>query len=1110
MLSKSGWLAPDGRLQRARWGCCMQWLADRFFTLNGAWIDAASGLPVRILISPAAGHAFDWDEQCARLARIRHPLVNPLIDYGPAPDGRRFEAYVQPERAVEGGLGAAGLLAHTTQFLRQSGVTMEGERARLAMREVAGRGRPPRGLGITLQPRRALPMIHEMLEAPSAASIVITVVGPSQSGLRTLRYFVARSARLLGYMPVCASMLSHGGVDFAAIDRHLCVLDGEDASPAGNLAEALVKLAAASARRNVVIRFRRFPVRRAMALDPMSVRSLMGMVFVPPAGGPSEQELFEAARLADGRPGAFLAKLAGSQAADRPASAMVHEMPGLYAQDPPPGASTEPPHRTLRSALGAIRRAGALAERGRHAAARRLLLRASRVLAGRSRGEEAAECLVRAGFLALNRGRTSEAVPLFEEARKLAAGGSAALHAAVGHGEAWTDDSRFVEAEALLRGTLAAAEAAGHRRHATASLAALVRCLNEQGRAADAVAVAGAVEWSDDDPAATRLLAELSRSHRALGRTAAAVHLARRAEKMPPDETTHAAVDLALAEALATAGDTTGMRDALARVRRRARTVHLPLAAIAARVIAATNGEAGNGSAATVRSARQLRGLARLPLPRLYRARIAMAVSSLTECGNGDRMAAEARDIRLATTDALENLLQICHEAPDEASALTGVCAATLQKVGAATAAVVTSGDHRVLAAGGRAWTAGSSAVVLRALASGQPCSSDAASEPREAAEPVRYGGDVIATIACRWTAGAPADAIGVAGVLRGASLAIASSVRSLLDRAAAMPAQDTWGDLMGSSAPAAALRDAVARAARAPFPVLVEGESGSGKELVARAIHRLGLRRERRFCAINCAALTDELIEAELFGHARGAFTGASSERAGLFEEADGGTLFLDEVSELSARAQAKLLRVLQEGEVRRVGENFARRVDPRIIAATNRKLTEEVSAGRFRADLRFRLDVVRISVPPLRDRPEDVPVLAAHFWNDASKRVDSRATLTGDTLAALARFDWPGNVRELQNVIASMAVHSPRRGRIGASALPGHLARSTMPEGHGFAAAREDFERRFVRAAIAGANGQMSKAAQALGVSRQGLSKMMRRLQIEPPSKTAAAVRP
>jgi len=303
---------------------------------------------------------------------------------------------------------------------------------------------------------------------------------------------------------------------------------------------------------------------------------------------------------------------------------------------------------------------------------------------------------------------------------------------------------------------------------------------------------------------------------------------------------------------------------------------------------------------------------------------------------------------------------------------------------------------------------------------------------------------------------------------------------------------------LLGVSEAMADVRRAIERAARAPFPVLIEGESGCGKELIARALHRCGARRERPFCTLNCAALPDDLIEAELFGHARGAFTGAVAERPGVFEEAHGGTLFLDEIGELSLRAQAKVLRVIQDGELRRVGENVSRRVDVRIVAATNRELRAEAAAARFRHDLLYRLDVVRIVVPPLRDRREDIGFLADHFWREAAARVGSRATLAAATLAALARYDWPGNVRELQNVLAALAVRSPKRGVVPPTALPPPFGERRDADTWRLDQARRTFEERFVRAALVRTAGHRARAASELGVTRQGLTKLMTRLGI------------
>ena len=293
-------------------------------------------------------------------------------------------------------------------------------------------------------------------------------------------------------------------------------------------------------------------------------------------------------------------------------------------------------------------------------------------------------------------------------------------------------------------------------------------------------------------------------------------------------------------------------------------------------------------------------------------------------------------------------------------------------------------------------------------------------------------------------------------------------------------------------------LRRAVLQAAAVPFPVLVEGESGTGKELVARSVHHCGPRRALPFAAINCAAFSDELLETELFGHARGAFTGAVSNRRGLFEEAAGGTLFLDEVGELSPRAQAKLLRVLQDGEIRRVGESVARHVDVRIVAATNRRLREEVDAGRFRSDLLYRLEVIRLDVPPLRARREDIPLLAAHFWEETARQIGGRGPLAARTVAALTAYDWPGNVRELQNVLAGMAVGAPARGRVGPEALPPRVARAEAETRPTLEAARRDFDRQFVREALSRAGGRRTYAARELGLTRQGLAKLVKRLDL------------
>lgn len=370
--------------------------------------------------------------------------------------------------------------------------------------------------------------------------------------------------------------------------------------------------------------------------------------------------------------------------------------------------------------------------------------------------------------------------------------------------------------------------------------------------------------------------------------------------------------------------------------------------------------------------------------------------------------------------------------------------------------------------------------------------------------ECIRYGGVDIGHVVFEGSARDSAEAQAVALAL---ATACAPAVRAHLDELRSSRAGESLaGDLLGISPAMCALRDSVARAAHSSFPVLIEGESGTGKELVARAVHRLSARRDRRWAAINCAALTDELLEAELFGYARGAFTGAVGARVGLLEDAHEGTVFLDEVAELSARAQAKLLRVLQEGEIRRVGENSPRRVDVRLVSATNRSLEDAAGQGRYRDDLIYRLAVIRLKVPPLRDRIEDVPMLVQAFWRTMAARSGTRAWLGPDAVGALCRAAWPGNVRELQNVVAALAVGAPASGRIGSrlvgAVLAERTARHDTPGPVSLARARVDCDRRVVAAALARHGNQRATAARELGVSRQGLAKLITRLNLEIPA--------
>ncbi|HEY3121006.1 MAG TPA: sigma-54 dependent transcriptional regulator [Vicinamibacteria bacterium] len=291
-----------------------------------------------------------------------------------------------------------------------------------------------------------------------------------------------------------------------------------------------------------------------------------------------------------------------------------------------------------------------------------------------------------------------------------------------------------------------------------------------------------------------------------------------------------------------------------------------------------------------------------------------------------------------------------------------------------------------------------------------------------------------------------------------------------------------------------------IAHASADDAPVLITGETGTGKELVARAIHRHGPRARRPFLPVNCGALTETLLESELFGHVRGAFTGAVVDKKGLFEQAAGGTIFLDEIGEMSPAVQVSLLRVLERGELRPVGSQRVLSVDVRVIAATHRDLDRAVQDGRLRQDLFYRLNVFRIEVPALRERPEDIPLLAAHFLRTTT--ADQPATLSAAALAALTAHPWPGNVRELENTLHRLALQAGS-GVIDVEDLP-PLLRATR----GVALQErlfqdlpslDELERRYLKHVLAALNGNRSRAAEVLGIDRRTLYRMAERLGVD-----------
>jgi len=1136
----------------------MQLVADRFVALDGERaFDLATGARVVLVVGSAGGvsEQLRWVDRCNAFRGVHHPLIARLVDFGLVGEASRFEAWACG--ATWGGAATVPVLVRdgVRTYFSSAGLSA-GALAPAAVRTAldgsavllpdAGTGYPvdPDGRGETIPlagralaivERPGLRALAEMFDTVATRPHVASLWGPRGSGRDTAVGEIARIARVRGFVPIAARLVTSRCAELWR-GRSLFVIG---AAGDERCWPAFLDAALGNAQPHALLVVGEEECRTAdgVRLARLSQAALIGAIrpssLTPGLAGAASR----LAERAGGMPGQFadLVWRRQAQPAGEPQSAargvraaegspqygadagddlMVLKLPVAVCSWPAPGELA-----TLRR-----RRDAAVADlaRGRHAPGLRQLRQAIGGLARRGDWAGAAEGTLALASPLVRRGRVRDALAAIDDARQYArrAGADATLiDLAVLSGEAWIDLVRPDEAESVLGSAIATARAAGDAPRAASATLTLARCLFWRGSFADAAALLDGIaeHLRGVERLRHRLLAaRVAVGVRDLSRAMSVLQEAREMAGGEGGMLAQAAVHSVCAFVHLSVGDFDAVDRETSAALMAARAARDPLRALRARLVRAEADRRRGRVAAAATALQQLRR-AMKSTPPIVRTRWDLASALASQ--EGDAQAIVARFVSATGlgalplyaaagggagstygadpfVDELVAILHVCQAAEDEADVLRRVCARVRQhlRASAVAFAAVRDGRTEMLRGDGARIEPG---IAERAAAAGVAIAPHRLDDRIEAAAPVQYGGATIGVLCARWTLGSTDDRSRVTSVLTMTAAAAAPLLAAAIARREETPPRRD-DELLGVTAAMLELRKAVDRAAAAPYPVLVDGESGSGKELVARAIHRGSLRRSRAFCTLNCAALPDDLVEAELFGHARGAFTGAIAERAGVFEEAHGGTLFLDEIGELALRAQAKVLRVIQEGELRRVGENVSRRVDVRIVAATNRDLRREVEAGRFRLDLLYRLDVVHITLPPLRDRREDIAVLAEHFWREAAARVGSRAALGAATVAALARYDWPGNVRELQNVLAALAVRSPRRGVIPPSALPPPFGAPALADPSKLDDARRTFEERFVRAALVRTGGHRGRAAEELGVTRQGLTKLMTRLGI------------